>query len=72
MQRASDENEVVIVDVLESPQMAEDERILATPTLIRELPPPARRIIGDLSDAAQVLLCLDLRAMCSTEQGEQP
>lgn len=54
------EHEVVIVDVLAQPQMAEDERILATPTLIKESPLPARRIIGDLSDTGKVLLGLDL------------
>ena len=49
------EFELVVIDVLENPQAAEDERILATPTLIKESPPPIRRIIGDLSDCAKVL-----------------
>jgi len=49
-----------IIDVLENPQLAEDERIIATPALIKELPPPLRRIIGDLSDKDKVLLGLDL------------
>lgn len=53
--------ELVIVDVLERPQLAEDDRILATPTLIKELPLPLRRIIGDLSDTEKVLLGLDLQ-----------
>jgi circadian clock protein KaiB len=53
--------EIVIIDVLERPQLAEDERILATPTLIRQLPPPLRRIIGDLSNRANVLIGLDLQ-----------
>lgn len=56
-------HEVVIVDVLERPQVAEDEKILATPTLIKESPPPVRRIIGDLSDTQKVLLGLDLESM---------
>jgi circadian clock protein KaiB len=47
-----------IVDVLEHPQRAEDEKILATPTLIKQLPPPLRRVIGDLSDKEKVLLGL--------------
>ena len=51
----------VIIDVLEHPQLAEDEKILATPTLIKVLPPPLRRIIGDLSDTERVLLGLDLQ-----------
>jgi circadian clock protein KaiB len=54
------EYELIIIDVLEQPQLAEDAKILATPTLIKELPPPVRRIIGDLSDTKQVLLGLDL------------
>ena len=50
-----------IVDVLENPQRAEDERILATPTLIKQLPPPLRRVIGDLSDKDKVLLGLEVQ-----------
>ena len=50
-----------VIDVLERPRLAEDERILATPLLIKQLPPPLRRIIGDLSDREQVLLGLDCR-----------
>jgi circadian clock protein KaiB len=53
--------ELEIIDVLERPQLAEDEKILATPTLIKKLPPPVRRLIGDLSDAERVLLGLDLK-----------
>jgi circadian clock protein KaiB len=52
--------ELEIVDVLEHPQRAEDERILATPTLIKQLPPPLRRVIGDLSDKNKVLLGLEV------------
>lgn len=52
--------DLVVIDVLERPQLAEDEKILATPTVVKELPPPMRRIIGDLSDAETVLLGLDL------------
>ena len=52
--------EMVVIDVLERPQLAEDEQILATPTVIKSLPPPIRRIIGDLSDRERVLLGLDL------------
>jgi circadian clock protein KaiB len=51
-----------IVDVLEDPDRAEADRVMATPTLIKELPPPLRRVIGDLSDRQNVLLGLDLRA----------
>jgi len=50
-----------VIDVLKRPQLAENEKILATPTLIKKLPPPLRRIIGDLSDKDKVLLGLDLK-----------
>lgn len=49
-----------IVDVLENPELAEQEKIIATPTLIKSLPPPMRKIIGDLSDREKVLLGLNL------------
>lgn len=54
--------ELEIIDILEHPQLAEDEKILATPVLIKKLPPPLRKIIGDLSDIEKVLLGLDLLA----------
>lgn len=59
--------ELVVIDVLERPQLAEDEKILATPTVVKELPQPIRRIIGDLSDSERVLLGLDLRTYGSTD-----
>jgi circadian clock protein KaiB len=46
--------------VLKRPQLAEEDKILATPTLAKILPPPVRRIIGDLSDRERVLIGLDL------------
>jgi circadian clock protein KaiB len=54
------EYDLEIIDVLEHPELAEDEKILATPTLIKRLPPPLRRVIGDLSDKEKVLLGLDV------------
>lgn len=51
-----------VIDVLERPQLAEDEKIFATPTLVKELPPPLRRIIGDLSDQSGLMLGLDLKS----------
>lgn len=50
-----------LIDVLEQPELAEKYNIVATPTLIKALPLPLRRIIGDLSDSERVLLGLDLR-----------
>ncbi len=64
------EYELIVIDVLERPQLAEDERVLATPTIIRELPTPIRRIIGDLTDTEQVLLGLDLKPVTAQSQGE--
>lgn len=53
--------ELEIIDVHEQPEVAEQDRILATPTLIKQLPPPLRRVIGDLSDKEKVLLGLEVR-----------
>jgi circadian clock protein KaiB len=55
--------EMVVIDVLERPQLAEDEKILATPMLIKHLPPPLRRVIGDLSDTEKVIVGLDLQPL---------
>lgn len=63
--------EPVVIDVLEQPQLAEDEKILATPTLIKELPQPLRRIIGDLSNTEKVLLGLDLLPEKPTDTKEE-
>ena len=54
--------ELEIIDVLENPEIAEVERILATPTLIKSLPLPLRRVIGDLSDKEKVLLGLEVHS----------
>ena len=49
-----------VIDVLKNPQLAEEDKILATPTLTKVLPPPVRKIIGDLSSIDKVLSGLDL------------
>lgn len=54
------EYDFMVIDVLENPQLAEDERILATPTVVNNLSPSLRRIIGDLSNIDKVLIGLDL------------
>ncbi|MFK8182686.1 MAG: circadian clock KaiB family protein [Phormidesmis sp.] len=54
--------ELSIIDVLEQPQLAEQEKILVTPTLIKEVPPPGQRIIGDLSDASVLAKGLDIHS----------
>jgi circadian clock protein KaiB len=55
--------DVDVIDVLEHPALAENEKILATPTLVKRLPEPVRKIIGDLSDREKVLLGLDLELL---------
>ncbi len=51
---------IEVVDLLENPQLGKGDQILAIPTLVRKLPPPMRKIIGDLSDTERVLVGLDL------------
>ena len=53
--------EIEVIDLLKNPNLAKDDQILAIPTVVRKLPPPVRRIIGDLSDTERVLVGLDLR-----------
>lgn len=52
---------IEVIDLLENPQLAQGDQILAIPTLVRKLPPPVRKIVGDLSKTEQVLVGLDLR-----------
>ena len=51
-----------VIDLLENPQLARGDQILAIPTLVRKLPLPLRKIIGDLSNTERVLVGLDLRS----------
>ncbi len=53
---------IEVVDLLEDPRLAADDQIFAVPTLVRRLPPPIRKIVGDLSDEDRVLVGLQLRA----------
>lgn len=53
--------ELEIIDLVEQPALAEGDQILAVPTLVRKLPEPLRKIIGDLSNTEKVLVGLDLR-----------
>lgn len=52
--------EIEVVDLLENPRLAREDQIVALPTLVRRLPPPLRKIIGDLSDTERVLIGLNL------------
>ncbi len=51
---------IEVIDLLENPALAKGDQILALPTLVRKLPPPLRKIIGDLSNTEKVLVGLDL------------
>ena len=51
---------IEVVDLLEKPELAEGDQIIAIPTLIRNLPEPVRKIIGDLSNTEKVLIGLDI------------
>lgn len=57
-----DQCEATVIDVLEHPELAEADNVLATPTLVKVSPPPPRRVIGDLSDIQKVMWGLGLRA----------
>ena len=52
---------IEVIDLLERPQLAQGEQIVAIPTLVRHLPPPMRKIIGDLSNTERVLIGLDIQ-----------
>ena len=52
---------VEVIDLMENPQRAQRDQILAIPTLVRRLPQPIRRIIGDLSDSERVLVGLEVK-----------
>jgi len=53
--------ELMVIDVFQQPVLAKDEQIIAVPTLIKKLPAPIRRIVGDLSNEHRVLVGLDLK-----------
>jgi circadian clock protein KaiB len=55
--------ELEVIDIYQHPQLAVDEQIIAVPTLVRHLPEPLRRIIGDLSNEERLLMGLDLRPL---------
>ena len=57
----ADRYEIEIIDLLQQPQLAAGDQIIAVPTLVRRLPPPMKKIIGDLSNEERVLVGLDLR-----------
>jgi circadian clock protein KaiB len=56
-----DQYEIEVIDLLINPQLAEGDQILAIPTLVKKVPEPVRKIIGDLSNKEKVLVGLDIR-----------
>jgi circadian clock protein KaiB len=58
---------IEVIDLLENPQLAKGDQILAIPTLVRKLPTPIKKIIGDLSNTERVLLGLNLRPRSDTQ-----
>ena len=57
---------IEVIDLVETPRLAKDDQILAIPTLVRKLPEPVRKIIGDLSNTERVLVGLDLISAAKT------
>lgn len=55
--------QIEVIDLLEKPQLAEGDQIFAIPTLVRKVPEPMRKIIGDLSNEEKVLVGLDIRPL---------
>jgi circadian clock protein KaiB len=57
-----------VIDLVKTPQLAQDDQILAIPTLVRNLPQPIRKIIGDLSDTQRVLVGLNVRPQANSRE----
>ena len=62
---------IQVVDLLKNPQLAKGDQILAIPTLVRELPSPMRKVIGDLSSVERVLIGLDLVPQKSVKESSK-
>lgn len=60
---------IEVIDLLKNPQLAEGDQIFAIPTLVRKVPEPIRKIIGDLSNEERVLVGLNFRAMPAKKKG---
>jgi circadian clock protein KaiB len=61
-ERMAGRYEIEVVDLLENPRLAKDDQIIAIPTLVRKLPEPLKKIIGNLSDTERMLVGLDLKS----------
>ena len=61
---------IEVIDLLKHPQLARGDQIVAIPTLVRKLPPPVRKFVGDLSNTEEVLVGLDLRQVDTPSSGK--
>ncbi len=61
-----------IIDIYQNPSLAKGEQIIAAPTLIKELPDPLRKLIGDMADKEKVLLGLDLKRIEAEKKSARP
>ncbi len=64
--------QIEVIDLMVQPQLAEGDQILAIPTLVRKLPEPVKKIIGDLSNTERVLVGLDLRQIVASPDPAVP
>jgi circadian clock protein KaiB len=62
--------EIEVVDLLVNPTLAKGDQIVAVPSLVRQLPPPVKKIIGDLANEERVLVGLDLQSAQAARRGE--
>ena len=62
--------ELKIIDIYQQPKLAKEEQIIATPTLIKQLPLPIRRLIGDMSDTERCLVGIDLKPKAEDRRQE--
>lgn len=62
--------QIEVVDLLVNPKLAKGDQIIAVPTLVRQLPPPVKKIIGDLADEERVLVGIDVRMATATRTGD--
>ena len=60
-EQLKDQCDLQVIDIYKQPVLAKGEQIIATPTLIKKLPPPLRKFIGDLTNTERILVGLDLR-----------
>jgi len=63
-----DKYSIEVIDLVKNPQLAKGDQIIAVPTLVRRLPPPLKKIVGDLSNTVRVLVGLDIRPKKSMQK----